>query len=105
MKFPSKTKKSALPTDKVSRTAPAKDTAPGAATSGQSASTPDAGRAPEGPASSNAAQAASPGDSPVESKASGVILKQEQPATVTAARQGGASWFIPAQKPSGFGGK
>ena len=101
MKFPTKTKKSALPTDKISRTAPAKD-APAnvSATSGQPASTPAAERAPEGPAP-KAAEAATPQGS----KAAGVILNETKPATVTAARQGGASWFIPAQKPSGFGAK
>ena len=82
-----------------SRTAPAKDTAP-AATSGQPASTPTAASAQEGP-SPEAAEAVKPQGS----KAVGVILKQEEPKTVTAARQGGASWFIPAQKPSGFGSK
>ena len=61
-----------------SRTAPAKDTAP-AATSGQSASTPAAASAHEEP-SPKVAEAATPQGS----KAAGVTIQPEKPATVTA---------------------
>lgn len=107
MKFTSKTKKSALPTDKISRTAQAKDTvAEASATSGQPASTPTAVARVEAPAAINSPGGEATGESPADKvKPVGVILKEEPAATVTAARQGGASWFIPAQKPSGFGGK
>ena len=79
-----------------SRTAPAKDTAP-AATSGQSASTPAAASAHEEP-SPKVAEAITPQGS----KAAGVTIQPEKPATVTATRSGGAGWWIPAQKPSVF---
>ena len=89
---------------KVSRTAPAKDTAP-AATSGQSASTPDTSSAPDGPSANLGGTSETAPEERADSKVSGVTLKPAAPVTVTATRQGGASWFIPAQRASGFGSK
>ena len=118
----------------VSRTAPAKDTTP-AATSGQSASTPTAASVPDEPSPKVAEAATPQGsnavgvtlvqEKPVTVTASaplrddGPTLEQYVAAGYKAEsyppqgykprteqpRRGGASWFIPAQKPSGFGSK
>jgi hypothetical protein len=89
----------------ISRTVPVKDTEQ-SATSDAPASTPTASSAPDGPSTTVSEDAAQVNaGQPAVIKAVGVILKEEKPVTVTATRQGGASWFIPAQKPSSFGSK